>query len=472
VSAGAPVELSSSARDRIRRSRDVIEQKLAAEEPTYGLNRGLGHNKDTRISIDELTAFSLSMLRAHAGGFGSPLPADVVRAAMLARVCGIARGGSGASPAMPETLVAMLNAGVTPVVPEVGSVGAGDLSQMATIGLVAIGEGLADHRGERMSGAKALERAAIDPLSLGPKDGLTLMSANGISVGHGALVAARTRQIAAAADVVVALSLEAIGGNMSVVDPAVGMAKPFRGQIDAADHLRAQLDGSFLHTRQSETVQESLSFRVIPQVHGALREVLSFAVAAVETELNSPGDNPLVTLDGRMVHNGNFEPLVTAIAFDALRIALAHVGHLSDRRMSHLWEAIFKSAEAFAPGRSLSGIKLRYPAAARITELKQLAAPATLDVPTLDMGVEDHGTGAPLSVSKTESAVNLVTDILAVEVLLARDLLPARDESASLGIGTRVLMGDVDRLLAEMSPASDVGAIHAAVRATIASGRW
>src|SRR5947209_1059231 len=159
VARGAQVELSPGAVDRIRRSRSIIEEKLRAEEPTYGLNRGLGHNKDRSISIDELSEFSLRMLRIHEGGFGSPLPAEIVRAAMLVRVCGIAQGGSGASPAMPETLIAMLNAGVTPIVPSIGSVGAADLSQMATIGLVAIGEGTADFRGERMAGADALRMA-------------------------------------------------------------------------------------------------------------------------------------------------------------------------------------------------------------------------------------------------------------------------------------------------------------------------
>jgi len=133
VARGAPVELSEGAIDRIRRSRAIIEEKLAAEEPTYGLNRGLGHNKDPKISIEEFTQFSLRMLHAHEGGLGPPLPTDIVRAAMLARVSGIAQGGSGASPAMPETLIAMLNSDVTPVVPSIGSVGAGDLGQMASI---------------------------------------------------------------------------------------------------------------------------------------------------------------------------------------------------------------------------------------------------------------------------------------------------------------------------------------------------
>jgi histidine ammonia-lyase len=165
-----------------------------------------------------------------------------------------------------------------------------------------------------------------------------------------------------------------------------------------------------------------------------------------------------------MVHNGNFEPVVMAVAFDALRIALAHAGQLSERRMSHLWDAIFKSPEAFASGRPFHGLKLRYPAAARFTELKQLAAPATLDAPTLDMGVEDYASGAPLSVSKTEAAVSVLEDLLAIEVLLARDLLAVRG-SSPLGDGTRPLLRDVEIVFAAMGPGASPADIHAAVRA-------
>jgi histidine ammonia-lyase len=464
VARGAPVELSAAAIDRIRRSRDFIEEKLRAEEPTYGLNRGLGHNKDQRISADELTGFSLRMLRAHAGGLGPPLPAQIVRAAMLARVSGIARGGSGASPAMPESLIAMLNADVTPVVPSIGSVGAGDLGQMASIGLVAIGEGMADYRGERITGADALRRAGIARLALGPKDGLTLMSANGISVGQAALMAARTDRVDDVADRAAALSLEAVGANISVVDAAVGVAKPIQGQIDAARHIRTLLEGSYLQSREFESVQEALSFRVVPQIHGTLREVLSLAVAAVETELNSAADNPLVSLDGRIVHNGNFEPLMMAVAFDALRVALAHVGQLSERRMSHLWDAIFKSPEFATSTRQFYGIKLRYTAAARFTELKQLAAPATLDVPALDIGVEDHATGAPLSVSKTDMAVGILEDILIIELALARDLLSLREKPVRLGHGTSRLMEDLETVFAALDHGASSADVHAALR--------
>ena len=201
---------------------------------------------------------------------------------------------------------------------------------------------------------------------LGGKDGLALISANGVSVGHAALVAARAARVAEAADVAAALSMEATGANTSVLQPAVGRAKPIPGQIAAADHLRALLAGSpLLEPGGARSVQDALSFRVVPQVHGALREYVTAARSAVTAELNAAADNPLVSApDQALISNGNFQPVVLAIAHDALRIALAQAGQLSERRMSHLWEAFFRQRASGPPPAVPYGLQLRYPAAA------------------------------------------------------------------------------------------------------------
>ena len=240
--------------------------------------------------------------------------------------------------------------------------------------------------------------------------------------------------MAEAADVAAALSMEAIEANTSIVQPAVGRAKPIPGQMAAADHLRLLLVGSaLLAPGGGRSVQDPLSFRVVPQVHGALREYVSAARSAVTAELNAAADNPLVSVpDQVLVSNGNFHPVVLTIAHDALRIALAQVGQLSERRMSHLWDAFFRQP-ASGPSTVGYGLQLRYPAAALFPELKQLAAPASLDTPPLDLDVEDHGTSAPLSVRKTDTALGLLEDLLAIELLLARDVLstaPVRRPSA------------------------------------------
>ncbi len=468
---GARVELGPQAQARVRAGRAVVDSALASGDVIYGLNTGVGHRKDVRLSNDELRGMQQWLITSHAGGIGRPLPTELVRAAMTVRLNGIARGGSGASLAVADVLAAMLNAGVHPVVPETGSVGAGDLSQMATMALVATGRGRAAIGTEVLSGADALARAGIEPLVLQPKDGLAFMSSNAISIGHAALVSAQAAGAAALADLAAALSMEAIGGNPSIVLPVVAQAKPFSGQAEACQSLHSALTGSYVFEPGGpRSVQDPLSFRVAPQVHGTLRDFMAFARHAVEVELNSMSDNPLVSVDeGTLVHNGNFEPMTMALAFDALRVALAHVGQLSDRRMNHLWNAFFGGTTvpgAPAPDASASklfGLSLRYPAAAVFAELKQLAAPATLDVSSMSFEVEDHATSAPLAVRKSEQAVGLLEDILTAELLLARDVLTAMPTRPSLGRGTGAALKKLDAALAggvERSPE----AVHAAVK--------
>jgi histidine ammonia-lyase len=389
----------------------------------------------------------------------------VVRAALAVRLNGIARGGSGASVAVADVLAAMLNAGVHPVVPRVASVGAADIGQMAGMAQVAIGLGRAEHRGVVLPGAEALSRAGIAPLVLGGKDGLALISANGVSIGHAALVVARVTRVADAADVAAAVSMEATSANPSSLHPAVGRAKPIPGQVAAANHLRTLLAGSVLfEPGAARSVQDALSFRVVPQVHGALREYATAARSAVTAELNAAADNPLVSVPDRsLVSNGNFHPMVLAIACDALRIAVAQVGQLSERRMAHLWDAFFARLASGRPRPAVTyGLQLRYPAAAMFPELKQLAAPATLDTPPQDLGVEDHGTSAPLSVHKTDAALGLLEDLLAIELLLAHDLLATVPTKPRLGTGTGAALRMVEDAIAAADPVAD--AVHRALR--------
>ncbi len=464
VARGARLEIGDDARATIEASRAVIDRMLVGDEPVYGLNTGVGHMKDTRLPAEELRRTQEMLLVGHAGGLGDPLPTELVRAAIAARVNGIARGGSGASPRVADVLVQMLNASVHPIVPSRGSVGTGDLGQLATIGQVAIGGGTAELDGERLAGAEALRRAGIEPLRLEPKDGLTIMSSNAASIGEAAIALERAQRLVELVDVVAALSLEATRGNASIVHPAVGDGKPFPGQAESAAATRRALEASFvLEPGVARSVQDPLSFRVIPQVHGAFREAIAWARRAVEVELNGRGDNPLVSIEqDAMIHNGNFHPIVMAIAFDQLRVSIAHTGQIADRRLSHLWDAFFSSLtgagrpdgagppEGEGPP-ELFGVTLRYPAAASFAELKQLAAPATLDVPPLDMGVEDHATGAPLAVSKTHDALGLLEEIVSVEVLMANDVLDIDRPGASLGGGTAALSSRVRAAVAKLA---------------------
>jgi histidine ammonia-lyase len=349
---------------------------------------------------------------------------------------------------------------------------------MASIALVVIGAGRAELDGDVLSGEEALKRVGITPLRLGPKDGLALMSANGISIGQAALVVGRAELVAGAVDVAAALSLEAKAGNPAITLSAVGRAKPYPGQVEAIKSLRDALADSYLFEAGApHSIQDPLSFRVAPQVHGAFREIVSFTRRSVEIELNSSSDNPLVLVeDQTMVHNGNFHPVVLALACDSLRVAIAHVGQLSERRMSHLWDTFFENlahAEVSPSAQGMPeffGISLRYPAAAVLAELKQLAAPATLDCPPLDIGTEDHATSAPLSVSKAGSALEQLEDLIVVELLMAHDALATTPRAPRLGSSTGEVLRKVKGVLAAPMADRSPHEVHRALRSSYLAG--
>jgi histidine ammonia-lyase len=477
ITRGAAVGLTDAARERIESGRRIVDGVLASGRAVYGLTTGVGHARNVRVPDDELVGQQYMIVMTHSGGFGPPLPAEVARAAMAVRLVGLTRGGSGASPAVAESLVALLNSGVHPLLPRTSSVGAGDLGAMALVAQVAIGAGRAEYRGEVLGGGEALARAGIPPLVLQAKDGLALVSANGVSVGQGALVAERAGALADAAELVAALSMEATRGNPSIALPVVADGKPFPGLVESCRQLRAALEGSYLMASDAPaSVQDPLSFRVVPQVHGAFRDTTAFAAQALETELNAQADNPLVSpSDGTLVSNGNFHPVLLAIAFDALRVAIAHVGQLSDRRLGHLWAAFFEAMSGGGPSfegppPDLPGMHQRYAAAAAYAELRQLAAPVSLDVGVLDQGVEDHSTAAPLAVRKVDEALDLVADILTVELLLAADIVGLRPELPPLGEGTAALYASVRGAIAGLPDPSPDGA-HAAARAVLSASR-
>ena len=465
IAGGRNVELGPEAIATIRDSRAVVEATLASGQVVYGLNTRLGSMKDRRVDDTELQQFQEAVIRGHAGAIGPPLPAPIVRAAMAARVNGLARGGAGASLAVAETLVAMLNAGLHPVVPSSGSVGASDLSQMAAIALVAVGGGEAELGGQRMPGGEALRKAGIEPLRPQPKDGLAFISANGVSVGHGAFVVARAMEALELADLSAALSLEAMSGNASAFEAAVAAAKGVQGQVIVSAHVRDLLKGSaILEPDPARTIQDPISFRAVPQVHGAAYEFIELARRAVEAELNAMSDNPLVSREERrMIHNSNFHPMLLALSFDALRPALAHVGQLADRRLSHLWTASTAYRDVWSHVSGVRGVSLRYAAAAAYAELRQLANPATLDVPPLDRAIEDHSTGATISVRHTDAALEQLDAIIAVELLLARDLMAMAGSERRLGAGTAAVLESVTSVLRSTTEETSAVDVHAAV---------
>ncbi len=472
IARGAPVVLGDGARASLAAARAVIERHLAADAPVYGLNTMLGHMKSHRVSRDDLLAYQRGIIVGHEGGFGPTLPIEVSRAAMAARLCGLVRGGAGATPDTARILAGMLNAGVHPLLPEAGSVGAGDLMHLAAIACVAIGEGRAEHRGEILPGGVALARAGLAPYSPEPKDGIALVASNSVSIGAGALAVERIARLAEMADLALAMSLERIDGNLSVIDPAVGRAKPILGQVAAIASLRRLLHGSRLEDpAQSAVIQDPLSFRVGPQVHGALRQALLIARDAVETELNARADNPVIDGD-RMVHNGNFQPMMLVLAFDMLRTAMTHVAKLSERRMGHVAREgahdpqSERLSEAVPSRFRRFGFGFAYAAASRIGEMRALSGPSSLDMPSLDFDIEDHATNAPTGVFQTLQVAGWLEDVLAAELLLAWRAI-GMSRPRAMGAGTTHAYTRIDRLVEEAPAEGHAGAIHERIKAAM-----
>jgi histidine ammonia-lyase len=476
----ATVGVDEAVWSRVRASRAVVERALERGRPVYGLNTGLGPWKDQAAPLDSLNDYQRRIVFERAGATGATLPDEHVRALMFTRIAGLAQGGSGATPGALEVLVAMLNAGVHPVVGETGSLGASDIGHMAMIADVAIGRGRARLNGETLPGSEALARAGIEPHELQPKDALAMVSANGASIGLGALTVLEAERLGRLADMTAALSLEALSGNLSPFDDEVARAKPVAGQIEAARHVRELLSGSYLEDPDSAlSVQDPLSFRVVVQVHGALREQIAAARAAVEVELNAIDDNPLASVEqDAMLSNGNFHPMVLALAFESLRVGLAHVGLISERRIRHVSEPGRQTSPDFtstaekeaspSPLDRLPNVTFATPILA-VVELKHLAAPVTLEAPTV-FGVEDHHTLAPTAVFYARRSLRELETVLALEALAAAKALDGLREPPRLGSGTRPLYEAARGVYGELGPgASPPEVVETARRRVLAT---
>ena len=477
------VVLSADALDLISLSREVVQAAIDSGHRVYGLNTLLGSGRDTAVEEESILDYQVQVVRYHHSGIGALLTPAEVRAVMLARLIGFTRGGSGVRPETARFYAELLNRGVVPAVPREGSVGSSDLTQLAAVAAVVIGEGQAlDAGGNLVPGGAALAAAGLQPLVLAPGEALALVSANSYSIGAGALELGRLLRLADLADTALALSLEATGrydggANLSPFSPAVQSAKAVDGQRISAANVRSLVGGGWLEDpHRQASVQDALSFRAAPQTHGAFRAQVTALAEALEVELNGRGDNPLTDLaSGRMISGGNFQPMQLALAFETLRLGLAHLGISSERRIAKLYppqrlirqlnlEAA-RSGTPLAP-EELPGL-LWYSAAGLLAELKFLAAPATLGAPTLSADVEDHSTLAPLALQQLERSVQAAEELLTVEALTAAYLLAqAREAEAGeresdaevrpLGKGTSAVVACLSGLLAEHLPAAEL----------------
>ena len=455
-------------------SRAALDRALAEGRPVYGLTTGLGARVGEAIAPERAGEQSARILRGRAAAVGEPLPAASVRAAMVARLNGICAGGSGASPAVAETLAAMLNAGVHPVVPRSGSIGSGDLCLLAHIGLVVMGEGEADLGGERLPGADALRRAGVEPARLGPGDGLALCSAPAVAAGVAALAHARAERLLEALGIAAALSMEGFRASTSPIDADVAGAHPAPGQEWEAAGLRELLRGGSLLEGPGRRLQDPLSFRCASHVHGALRWSLDALGSAVAAALDGAGENPLVLANGDVVSTGNFHTSALALALDACAVAVSQAAGPASERPARLATDRLSGlpANLTRDGEGRSGVApLLKTSQSLAVDIRHLAAPLAIDPRFGADGVEDDSTNAAAAAFRLEAQLGLLERIVAVELAcatLAVDLA-APDR---LGRGTAAAHAAVRELVPPLADDRPLGSeVERVARELVASGR-
>ncbi|MBN1105402.1 MAG: histidine ammonia-lyase [Deltaproteobacteria bacterium] len=472
---GARVEISAEAMERVIRSRDIVEGHLEAGLPMYGINTGFGKFENVSIPEDQLKALQINLIRADAVGIGDALSKNIVRGVMLLRVNSLARGYSGARPEVLTTLLEMLNRGVTPVIPEKGSVGAsGDLCPLAHMVLPMIGEGEAEFGGDVLEGAEAMDRAGLPLLKLLAKEGLALINGTPVMTSVAAFALDGAANLARCADIIGAMSVEALRGIIDPFDPRIHQIRGQNGQIASARNLRRLLHGSARVSRQGEfRMQDAYSLRCMPQIHGACRMAIDYAASVVNAELNAVTDNPLVFENGDVLSGGNFHGEPIAIAMDALGIAVSELGNLSERRMAKLVDPAHNHglpAFLVTQGGINCGFMVpQYASAALVSENKILAHPASVDSIPTSAGQEDHVSMGTIAARKALQIVEHAQAILGIEWMAAAQGLDLQPGSG-LGEGTAPAYGLLRETVSYMKEDRVFYKDQAAAARLIASG--
>ena len=462
---GRPAALADPARRRMRAARAVIDRAVASGEPVYGVNTGFGNLAGVRIDAADLETLQQRLVLSHAAGVGEPLEAAAVRGMLLLRANTLARGCSGVREVVVDRLLELLTAGILPRVPARGSVGAsGDLAPLAHLALALIGRGEVESGGRVRPAREALEEAGIEPLTLAPREGLGLINGTQAMTALVALTALEARRLVRIADLVGGLSTDAFRGTDAAFDERVHAQRPYRGQRASAANLRRLLAGSAIresHRTGDARIQDPYSFRCMPQVHGAVRDVLADVEARLAVEMNAATDNPLIFAEsGETVSGGNFHGEPMAFAADFLAIALAELGSISERRTEKLTNDVFSGLPPFLVAHAglNSGFMIaQVTAAALVSENKTLAHPASVDSIPTSADKEDHVSMGMWAALKARRVADNVRRVLAIELLAAAqgiDLLRPLASSAPLealhaDLRDRVAAWDHDR---EMAP--------------------
>jgi histidine ammonia-lyase len=469
---GYRVELSSEALQRVE-SAHVLVHELAAEGiPIYGLNRGVGENKDREITAEMVEKFNRNLIYSHSAAVGPAASEQQVRAVLVARLNTLLVGCTGVQPAVVLMYRDLLNAAIHPIIPLRGSVGAGDITILSHVGLAMMGEGNVIYKGNTISAKAAFEDTGIVPLLLGSKDALAIVSSNALSSGTAALTAAAALQLLETADAVFTLSLEALQGCISPFDEALFDVRPLEGAAVSAANVRSHLHGGALMQRdQKDKIQDPLSFRSACHVHGAARDALAYASSLLGVQLNRSDDNPCVLIkERRVIPSSNFDVTTWTIAFEMLAIALSHVSKISCYRSLKLGTSRFTGLGRFlAPNEGTIAFGTIQKAFTSLdTEIRLLSNPVSADYFSLAGDIEDHSNNTPLVIRKTADIIDNLYYILGMEAIHAAQAIDLRGSQSSLGQGSAAIYAQIRSKVATLTEdrplTPDIAAVYELMR--------
>lgn len=467
------VQIAQSAWARIQASRSRVEEVVRAKKPVYGVNTGFGKFAEVTIAADDAAQLQKNLIRSHACAVGEPLPTAVVRGIMLLRANALAKGYSGIRRETLQLLVDCLNKRVHPLIPSQGSLGAsGDLAPLAHLALMLMGEGQAFYAGELMDSSAALQQAGLAPISLQEKEGLALINGTQVMTAIGTLACVKAQRLLEVADGIAAMTFEALHGISDALDARLHALRPQPGQVAAAASLCAWLAGSDLTTRQGdERVQDAYSLRCLPQVHGASRQSIAHVRDVLAIEVNAATDNPLILVEsGDIFSGGHFHGQPVALVLDYLKIAVAELANIAERRIERLVNPTLSGLPAFlarVPGLSSGLMILQYVAASLVSENKVLAHPASVDSIPSSAGQEDHVSMGTTAARQAALIVDNVARVLAIEAITAAEAIDIQGVQARMAPATRELYeairalvpavesdrslsGEIERLAAEL----------------------
>nr|WP_263323186.1 histidine ammonia-lyase [Neobacillus sp. Marseille-Q6967] len=416
----------------VKKSREAVERIVSEQKVVYGINTGFGKFSDVRIDREHVQALQLNLIRSHACGIGDPFPEIVSKAMVLLRANALLKGYSGVRPIVIETLLALVNHDISPVIPQQGSLGAsGDLAPLSHLALVLIGEGEVFYHGERMDSLQALQQEGIMPLTLEAKEGLALINGTQAMTAMGVIGYLEAEQLAYESELIASMTIEGLNGIIDAFAEEVHIARGYKQQIETAARVRKYLNDSLLTTMQGEIrVQDAYSLRCIPQVHGASWQALDYVKEKLEIEMNAATDNPLIFEDGeKVISGGNFHGQPIAFAMDFMKIAVAELANISERRIERLVNPQLNDLPGFLspePGLQSGAMIMQYAAASLVSENKTLAHPASVDSIPSSANQEDHVSMGTIASRHAYQIIQNTRRVLAIEFICAMQAVEYR----------------------------------------------